>query len=154
MVGPFESYSEQYIKNFIQMEGGSEANIRVLGPLYGEEKEQVMLASDGYISLSLKENFGHTVVESLSAGNPVIISPGIDLSMELSTLHCGWFLSDDSIDQASQAIRAFSQMSDQELREMGERGQRWVVENLSFQHFQRKLDQLVEKTFKLNKDGV
>ena len=150
MVGPFESYSAEYIKEFIRIEGGSEANIRVLGPLYDEEKSNIVLASDGYISLSLKENFGHTIVESLSVGNPVILSPGIDLSMELSTVDCGWFLTDNSVDQASQAIRAFSQMSNEELDKIGERGKCWVVENLSFQHFQDKLTKLVEKTVQRN----
>ena len=150
MVGPFESYSAEYIKEFIRIEGGSEANIRVLGPLYDEEKSNIVLASDGYISLSLKENFGHTVVESLSVGNPVILTPGIDLSMELSAVHCGWFLTDNSVEQASQAIRAFSQMSNEELDKMGERGKCWVVENLSFQHFQHKLNELVAKTVNRN----
>ena len=150
MVGPFESYSAEYIKEFIRIEGGSEANIRVLGPLYDEEKSNIVLASDGYISLSLKENFGHTVVESLSVGNPVILTPGIDLSMELSAVDCGWFLTDNSVEQASQAIRVFSQMSNEELDKMGERGKCWVVENLSFQRFQHKLNELVAKTINRN----
>ncbi len=145
IVGPFESYSKEYIQNFIQIEGGSGANVQILGPLYGKEKFEIILASDGYISLSLKENFGHTVVEALSAGKPLILTPGIDLSMELSVLNCGWFLSNNSIEQASNAIVEFSKKPQQDLVEMGGRGKSWVLKNLSFQNFQEKLNSFIVK---------
>ena len=58
---------------------GVEAQVHVIGPVYGDEKYDYLLASDAYISLSHRENFNHTAGESMAAGLPVILSPGNDL---------------------------------------------------------------------------
>jgi glycosyltransferase involved in cell wall biosynthesis len=116
--------------------------VHVIGPIYGEGKEQAFLAADGFISLSYRENFGYTTAEALSAGLPVILSPGNDLSFEFDRNSTGWCLNSDSLDEAIEAIKQFDQADSIALLEMGENGRKWAATNLSFAQFQRRLSDL------------
>jgi glycosyltransferase involved in cell wall biosynthesis len=119
--------------------------VHVPGPLYGEEKTRALLGSDAFISLSHRENFGHTAAESIAAATPVILSPGNDLGPELKPYQCGWFLEDDRMETAVAGIRAFAAEKDDELELMGQRGREFVAEKLSFELFQSKLKALAEE---------
>jgi glycosyltransferase involved in cell wall biosynthesis len=133
MVGPFETISRQECLDVVERLGVE--SVHLVGPVYGEEKEDFLLASDGYVSLSHRENFGYTTAEALSAGLPVILSPGNALAESVGDHACGWMLQDDLSSTAAAAIRAFAASSTGELRERGERGRRWALENLTFEGF-------------------
>jgi glycosyltransferase involved in cell wall biosynthesis len=120
-------------------------NVHILGASYGEDKEMYLLGADSYISLSVKENFGHTAAESLSAGIPVILSPGNDLSPELEPHKCGWFLETDEVTEAANAIACAATVSDQELKRMGEQGRCFVRDECSEERFNLTLRSLREE---------
>ena len=120
----------------------------MVGPIYGDEKNDYLLASDAYISLSSKENFGYTTAEALSAGLPVILSPGNDLADELNALECGWMLRDNLPESAASAISEFSSMSMDRLEEMGQRGRCWALANLDFDKFAEKVNLTATDTLK------
>ena len=118
---------------------GMSDRVHVLGPVFGEEKNEILLGGDGYISLSIRENFGYTAAESLSAGLPVILSPGNDLGKDLQPRGCGWFLADDRMDTAVSAIAEWSESSTESLLAMGKRGRSFIAEECSFERFQKTL---------------
>ena len=117
--------------------------VHVTGPLYSEEKTRALLGADAFISLSHRENFGHTAAESLAAATPVILSPGNDLGSELKPYQCGLFIDDDEMASAAQAIREFAAIEVSELVAMGDRGRGFVAEKLSFELFRSRLQALV-----------
>lgn len=127
---------------------GIEAQVHVPGPLYGEGKTRALLGADAFISLSHRENFGHTAAESIAAATPVILSPGNDLGPELKPYECGLLLKDDTMDCAVESIRAFMAMDDELLEDMGKRGREFVAEKLSFELFSSKLVALAEEAKK------
>lgn len=114
---------------------GNTEKIRFLDYVEGEQKQQLLLGSDGYISLSRKENFGYTAAESLAAGLPVILSPGHDLASELEQTDCGWLLHSFSAPEAIAALRAFDQAADQNLAAMGSQARTWAADHLGFERF-------------------
>lgn len=118
---------------------GVRSRVHLIGPVYGEQKYQYMFASDGYISLSHRENFNHTAAESLSAGLPLILSLGNDLQGDIASEQCSWGLVDDELITASDAIEEFSATSSAELTAMGIRGRNWVSQNLKFDLFKNRL---------------
>lgn len=124
--------------------------VHVVGALFGEEKNRALLGADGFISLSHRENFGYTTAEALSAGIPLILSPGNDLAMELEEEGCGWCLQGMSLEEASSAIRAFSESSFATLAEMGKCGRRWCEAHLQRETFYKALIALPGM---LNADG-
>lgn len=124
---------------------GVERRVHLVGPVYGKAKYDYMFASDGYISMSNRENFNHTAAESMSAGLPLILSPGNDLFSDIEPVNCAWGLVDDQIVTATRVIECFANKSQVELLEMGRRGSHWVMSNLSFSTFQTRLQRVVEK---------
>lgn len=125
---------------------GIEKRVHLVGPVYGEKKYDYVLAADAYISMSHRENFNHTAAESLSAGLPLILSPGNDLGGEIREENCSWRLADDEVKTASSAIEAFEAIPSADLQDMGVRGQNWVSDNLSFSTFSSRL-QAMAKTY-------
>lgn len=110
-------------------------NVHFVGPVYGAEKYEYYKAADGYISLSHRENFGHTVAEALVCGLPVILSPGVDLSGELAQAGCGWVLADTAESTAVAAIREFARATPSQIAQLGRRGQSWALAELSPKRF-------------------
>lgn len=113
--------------------------IRILGAVYGQDKEELLLGSDCFISLSWKENFGYTTAEALSAGTPVILSPGNDLRSLIEDSDCGWMLQDDEPRSAITAIQRFSGATDEELQEKGLAGHMRAAKSLQFSVFRHSL---------------
>lgn len=128
---------------------GFQQRVHVVGELVGEALADMWLAADGYISLSMKENFSYSCAEALAYGLPVILSPGHDLAAELpmgsGRLACGWWLPDWKQASAMQAITEWSEMfgrDDSAARRalaMQTNGRVWATENLSFERYQERL---------------
>jgi len=118
--------------------GGS--RIRLMGPLYGDELAACLAASDAFVSLSHRENFGYAAADALAAGLPVILTPGHDLAYEFSATgvgpnSCGWLLPDDSVASAAIAIREFAGLPMAALGAMGQEAAAWARSHLSRRTF-------------------
>ena len=124
---------------------GLGAQVHVIGPLYGDDKNRALLGADAFISLSHRENFGHTAAESIAAATPVILSQGNDLGPDLKPYDCGFFLQDESMECVVRAIQDFMMKQNSELEEMGVRGRSFVAEKLSFEMFRQRLEKLAHE---------
>ncbi|MDP9169403.1 MAG: glycosyltransferase family 4 protein [Acidobacteriota bacterium] len=144
MVGGNETVTADECRKYAS--GLKMANVHVIGPVFDDRKWDYFAAADGYISLSLKENFGFTVAEALIAARPVILSPGIDLITDLAGVNCGWVLPSGNPEVAARAIQEFAAASPEELQRAGERGQKWAQANLNFDRFESRLNELFEQT--------
>ena len=147
LVGPDGDTTMEACREFAVSKGVAD-KVHIVGPAYGAEKEMYLLGADVYISLSVKENFGHTAAESLSAGCPVVLSPGNDLSGELKPYECGRFLEDDSLETAAQSISEMANLSKQELEIMGQKGREFAEQKLSLSLFKEKLQSLALESIK------
>jgi glycosyltransferase involved in cell wall biosynthesis len=129
----------------VAKECGIESRVHLVGAVYGQRKFDYLFASDGYVSLSFRENFNHTAAESLSAGIPAILSKGNDLYSEIAAVDCAWHLSDDRLETAASVIAQFGSLDHEALVQMGSRGRSWVESNLQFETFLNRLQQLATK---------
>ena len=110
-------------------------SLRIMGPVFGEDRRDLLTAADCFVSWSHRENFCYAAAEALAASCPVILSVGNDLSGELRNYDCGWFLSDDDQGSLNKAFTAFATASEFSLRTMGESGRRFVETQLSRKTF-------------------
>jgi glycosyltransferase involved in cell wall biosynthesis len=127
-------------------------HVHVVGDLSGTELSDMWLAADGYISLSMKENFGYSAAEALVHGLPVILSPGHDLAAELpmkdGRLACGWLLPDATQSAAAQAITEWNETLKgigtpaTKARDLQDAGRAWAADNLSYEQFRDRLRSL------------
>lgn len=117
--------------------------VHVVGPLAGAGLAAAFHASDGFISLSYRENFGYSFAESLAYGLPTIVSSGHDLAHELVAprggFPCGWLLEGDELGGATQAIREWAAAPESRLKALGDAGRTWVACELPFERFRDRL---------------
>ncbi|HUG13242.1 MAG TPA: glycosyltransferase [Opitutaceae bacterium] len=145
VAGPESRLTAAGINN-VAREAGVGPRVHAIGPVYGNDKSAMMLAVDGLISLSVRENFNHSAAEAMAAGIPVILSPGNDLAPDLEAVGCGWMLHDDSSASAAGAIQEFARATPAALAEMGARGRDFVRDELSHEVFTRSLRSLAEES--------
>jgi glycosyltransferase involved in cell wall biosynthesis len=117
--------------------------VHVVGPLTGDGLAAAFQASDGFISLSHRENFGYSFAEALAHGIPAIVSAGHDLAHELvgrgGELSCGWLLDGDMAGRSIEAIRDWVAVPATRLAALGAAGRVWVGEELAFERFRNRL---------------
>ena len=139
--GPAESYSPEDLIHIAQMMGVQ--RVQVPGPVYRWHKDGLILAADALVSLSAKENFNLAAAEAMSAGKPVILSPGNDLQGELEGVNCGWLLATDNPLEATNAMSEFAAIPQDELSAKGNAARNWVNQHLGFEQFRDRLEHLI-----------
>lgn len=125
----------------------AQAAIRVIGPVFGAAKTEAFHGSDGFISLSFRENFGYSMAEAMAHGLPLIVSPGHDLAVDVAVdfdgrFPCGWLLGSDSKSEAAAAIAAFTDFPAARLFTIGEAGRAWARTKLSPERFHVEMETL------------
>jgi len=105
---------------------GMEHRIRILGPVFGEEKTARFRDADLFVLPSFSENFGIVVAEALSFGVPVLTTKGCPWQ-ELETHNCGWWV-EPTLAGVEAGLCAALEAGSEELRAMGLRGRALVEE--------------------------
>ncbi len=80
-------------KKYIQkkvLKYGLEKNVKLYGPVYGEDKERVLLNSDVYILTSRFEGMPIGILEAMQRGLPVLVTPGSGFYDIVKREKCGW----------------------------------------------------------------
>lgn len=120
--------------------------VHVVGPLAGESLADAFLASDAFISLSHRENFGYSFAEALAYGLPAIVSAGHDLAHDIigprGEFPCGWLVEGDVVTEAVAAIREWAAVPAEQLAGRGAAGRKWALEELSFGQFRDRIRRL------------
>lgn len=131
--------------------------IKILPPVFGEEKTKLYQESSLFCLPSYSENFGMVIAESLSCGVPVITTNGTPwqlLNGETSTMgasfdvlegnrRTGWCI-DLNVQNLEIALREAMSMKPATLYEMGQRGSRLVNENFNYRAVAKKTKSLYE----------
>ncbi|HLP67766.1 MAG TPA: glycosyltransferase [Rhizobium sp.] len=114
-------------------------HVRCFGLVSKDQLGDLLAASDVSVSLSIRENFGHSTAEALAHGRPVVLSPGNDLARDLKGVGCGWVLDDDRIETLGAVLRDISSSSCENLFERGRLGRSWAARELTFDRFRARL---------------
>jgi glycosyltransferase involved in cell wall biosynthesis len=122
--------------------------VQIRDPIFGQGKDRLFRAVDGYVSYSARENFGRAAAEALAAGLPIILSQGNDLGTDLAGVDCGWLLTDEQPESLQTALGEFAAASDEELARKGRAGQQWTEEHLGFARFQESIETLARNSLK------
>lgn len=128
IVGPSEV---GYAKELQQLIGRlSLKNAEIRGPVFGNEKSDLLATSELFVLSTLNENFGMAVAESLAAGTPVISTKGAPWS-GLVTNDCGWWI-DHGVEPLTATLRTALALSPEKRAEMGRKGRQWMANEFSW----------------------
>ena len=100
------------------------SRVRLMGPLYGDDKLQAYRRADLFVIPTLNENFAMTVAEALAQGTPVISTKGAPWA-DMVNHGCGWWTDHGTAPLAAAMNDAMS-MNWERLASMGEAGRAWM----------------------------
>lgn len=117
--------------------------IKAVGPVYSDEKKDLILGADALILYSWRENFSFAVAEALSNAIPVLVSDELDLAEVIRREDCGWTV-DARLEQGRiEGIRTLVAASAEVRQNRGARGRAWVARDLSKSFFDNRLKEIM-----------
>ena len=140
LVGPEESITLARARAAAEQVTGG--RVHVLGPVFGKAKLDLLAASDAYISLSHRENLGHSALEAMAAGLPTILSEGHDIIPDISISGLVRTVSNQDPSEWARAIKEFLQAPAERLTGIGAQARAWTLSELSPAAFSSRLRDL------------
>ena len=86
---------------------GIKENVFFEGPVYGEDKINIMSSANFFVLPTFNENYGIVIAESLSKGVPAITTKGAPWSL-LNQQNCGFWVDNDNTGIKNGLIDAFN----------------------------------------------
>lgn len=121
---------------------GLKDSIRILPPVFGNDKTRIYQESALFCLPSFSENFGLVIAEAMSCGTPVITTTNCPWDI-LNETNTGWCI-DLSVDNLERAFREALSMSPAELYDMGQRASKLIFDNFDYRSVTRKTLRLYE----------
>jgi glycosyltransferase involved in cell wall biosynthesis len=127
---------ENEIKSLLVSEG-IQNRTHLTGFIKREIKDLLMQGADLFALTSYSENFGISVLESLAAGTPVIITPGVALSDIVEQQQIG-SVAELDVNEISAAIQHFLD-NPQEAKKMGDCARQFILDNYTWDRIALKM---------------
>lgn len=141
VVGNGEDEYIQSLENRVERLGLKDS-IRILPPVFGNDKTRIYQESALFCLPSFSENFGLVIAEAMSCGTPVITTTDCPWDI-LNETNTGWCI-DLSVDNLERAFREALSMSPAELYDMGQRASKLIFDNFDYRSVTRKTLRLYE----------
>ena len=135
VVGNGEDEYIQSLENRVERLGLKDS-IRILPPVFGNDKTRIYQESALFCLPSFSENFGLVIAEAMSCGTPVITTTNCPWDI-LNETNTGWCI-DLSVDNLEYALREALSMSPAELYDMGQRASKLIRDNFDYRIVARK----------------
>jgi glycosyltransferase involved in cell wall biosynthesis len=117
-----KDYTSHIRRTIIEL--GLTSNISWAGFVTGESKDLLLQGSDIFVLPSFSENFGIAIAEAMAAGLPVVLTPGIQISNEVTKAQAGLVV-EGEVESLSDAIAQL--LTSPNLRtQMGNNGKQLV----------------------------
>lgn len=117
-----------------------EDKIKIIGSLFGQDKEDALSAAELFILPSYSEGSPMVILDSLAAGVPVITTKASTWS-DLTTHNCGWW-TDISTSAIAIALKEAVNMSSGHLQLMGKHGKDLIASKYTWPKLAQKTIQL------------
>jgi glycosyltransferase involved in cell wall biosynthesis len=118
-----------------------EAGVTVLGPMEGEAKRHLLLASDAFVSLSWRENFGYSLADAAAHGICGAYAPDHDLVADMPEPSRQWVAKDHSLREATRVLKAMLSVASAIRDESAHEAQVWAEDRFHRSRFQEKVRQ-------------
>ena len=123
---------KQYIQQLRKIinEKSLENSIRIVPPVFGEEKRELYSESSLFVLPSYSENFGMVIAEAMSCGVPVITTTGTPWE-ELNKMGIGWCIN-LSVENLIEAIDNALSLGCDQLFDLGQKCHDYVANKYQY----------------------
>lgn len=108
---------------------GLDDNVKLLGPITGDDKMQKYMNSDLFILPTFNENFGNVIAEAMMCECPAITTKNAPWKV-LTDDKCGWWI-DLSVDNLVKTLIEAMSLTDEERIELGKRSRQCIINHFS-----------------------
>ena len=88
----------------------------------GDHKRALVAGASVFASPSAQENFGLSLVEAMASGVPALVTPGVNLAMEIDRAGAGWVATHDATGLADRLRGIMTDATDRVVRGAAARG--------------------------------
>lgn len=141
VAGPDATNHRQAVESVLK-EGPGFGRVLFTGPVYGDEKLDLLRVADLFVLPTHSENFGIVVLEALACGVPVITTKGAPWQ-ELTEEQCGWWV-DLGVEPLTKALRQAMALPEADRQSMGMRGRRLVQEKYHWPQIVKQIQSVYE----------
>lgn len=135
LYGPDVEESVKYLEDKIEKYEISNL-VKINPPVYDEEKEDIILASDLFIHTSRMEGHPTSIIEAISYGIPVLVTPGTNMDKEVKENNLGFVADFDANDIKEKIIFAYKSRDKSE--QITEREIKYSEENFEWNSIMKK----------------
>jgi glycosyltransferase involved in cell wall biosynthesis len=140
---------KQYMIDYAQRAGFAQ-NLVFVEPVPQEQVNGFYQSCDIYISASLIESFGYTVVEAMACGKPVVATnTGIVPELQAYGLKGLRVVPAGDAPKLSEAVLSFLNLKDKELKEIAVKNREFIEKEFSVESWTTKTLEIFKKTAKL-----
>jgi len=130
----------QSVIETLAVRAGVSERIFFTGAVYGKMKTVLFQKALAMVLPSYSENFGNTVLEAMSCGCPVVVTPEVGLSDVVEKSGAGWVVDGDA-KVFGNALKKL--LADKVLRfKMGENGKKTVKEQFAWQAVAEQMEKM------------
>ncbi|CUP17181.1 glycosyltransferase [Clostridium disporicum] len=126
MYGTGSNKDEEYLRNYVETNMINDI-VNINGPIYDEEKIREYQKANYFIQTSRSEGQPMGILEALSYGTPIIVTPGTTLAEDTKKLSMGITCSLDEYSISDAIKRAYS--NKENIGQMSNRAKKYISEN-------------------------
>lgn len=130
-----------YLNNLIVSKGLYDS-VKILPPVFGNEKQKLYSESALFILPSYSENFGMVIAEAMSCGLPVITTKNTPWEM-LNENNIGWCI-DLSLENLQGCLNSAINLGMDSLFEMGQHASLYIKDNYHFSSVAKRINLLYD----------
>ncbi len=135
LYGPDDNNSIKFLEERIKKYDISNT-IKINSAVYDKEKEEVLLKSDLFIHTSRMEGHPTSIIEAISYGIPVLVTPGTNMDKEVKENQLGFVANFEAKDIKEKIISAYK--SRDKFPEITEKEIRYSEENFEWDSIMKK----------------
>ena len=142
LAGPHNEYKDKL--KYLSKKYKLDKNLFWSDSIFGDLKWGAILASKGMVLPSHGENFGVSLVESLSFNKPVITTNKVNIHKDILKYKAG-FISRDNVSNFSKALQKFNSLTKKQTLKMSKNAYRCFNENFNLSKKDKSFYNLLNK---------